>query len=63
MLHVKFLSKFLSIYYREKTRFDGKNNHSSDNLANICLDISGKINCENLVVILYTSSRIRSRKI
>ena len=60
---VIFLPKVVTVYFREKTGFDCKYNHRYGKLANFWLDIINKINFKTLVVISYTSSGLRSRKL
>ena len=58
-----FLPKAITIYSRKKARFDYKNNYGYGKLANFQLNIISKINFKTLVIISYTLSKLRSRKI
>lgn len=60
---VRFLLKGITIYSREKTGFDAKNNHCYSKSANFRLDIISKNNCKKPVVISYILSGLGSRNI
>lgn len=61
--HLKLPLKVIIFYSREKIRFNCKPNLKKDKLANFWLDIINKINYKILVVILYTSLELKSKKI
>lgn len=63
MKYVTFLPKTITVYFREKERFDYKNNHGYSKLAYFRLDNINKINYRTLVVLSYTSLKLGSRKV
>ena len=63
MRYLRFLPKIIIVYSGEKTGFDYKNYYKHNKLANFWLNIICKINYKILVVILYISLRLGSKKI
>lgn len=63
MTSIRFLPKVVTICFEKEIGFDCKNNNGRGKLANFRLDIISKINYKTLVVILYTSSWLRLRKV
>ena len=60
---VRFLPKVVIVCSGEKKGFDYKNNHGYGKLTNFWLNNISKINCRMLVVLSYTSSRLKLKKI
>ena len=60
---VRFLSKVVTIWFREEEGFNCKNNHGRGKLANIRLDNISKANCRMIVVLSDTSLGLGSRKV
>ena len=60
---MRFLPKTVIVCSKEEARLDCKNNYRCGKLANFWLDIINKINFKMLIVILYTSLRLRSKKV
>lgn len=60
---MRFLSKALTVFFKEKKGFDYKNNYKYDKLANFCLDNIFKINYKILVILLYILSKLELRKL
>ncbi len=58
-----FLLKVVTVYSGEKEEFDCKNNNGCGKAANFWLDNISKINYKTLVIVLYISSGLGSRKI
>ena len=63
MGYVRFPPKTINICSGEEEGFDYKNNHGCSKSANFRLDNISKINCRILVILLYTSSRLKSKKV
>lgn len=63
MIYMSFLSKVITVFFRNKPRYDYKNNHKCGILANFWLYIISKINCKTLVVMSYISLQLQSKKI
>ena len=63
MGHMKFLPKAVTICSGEEKGFDYKNNHRYSKSSNFWLDNINKINCKMLVVLLYISSGLGSKKV
>lgn len=63
MRDMRFLPKAVTVCTGKDKTFDYKNNHECNKSANFWLDNMSKINCKMLIVLLYTTWRLRSRKI
>lgn len=63
MGHVRFSPKTITVYFENKKRFDYKNNHGCSKSANFYLDNISKINYRMLVILSYTLSKLRLKKI
>lgn len=63
MEQVRFSLKIITVYSKEKTGFDCKNNQWHNKLANFRLDDINKINCKKQIVMLYTSLKLGLRNI
>ena len=63
MVRVRFLPKAVTVYSGKEKGFNCKNNHKCDKSANFWLDNISKINCRMLVVLLYTSLGLGSKKV
>ncbi len=63
MGHERFPPKAITTCFRKKEGFDSKNNHRCGKSANFQIDNISKINYRMLVILLYTSLGLGSRKI
>ena len=63
MRYIRFLSKAVTVCSEKEKRFDGKNNHKYNKLANFWLNNISKFNYKILVVLLYTSLEFRLKKV
>lgn len=63
MRYIRFSPNTVTIYFKEKNRFDYKNNYRRGKLDNFWLDNISKINYITLVILSYTLLGSKSRKI
>lgn len=63
MSYMRFLPKAITVYFEEKERFECKNNYMCGKSANYRQDNISKINYRMLVVLSYTLSKLKLRKI
>ena len=63
MGYMRFPSKVIIVCSGKKEKFDYNNNYGYSKSANFWLDNISKINYKTLVVLSYTLSGLRSKKI
>lgn len=63
MRYMRFLPKTITINSEKEVGFKYKNNHKYNKSANFWLDNISKIDCRILVILLYTLSKLKSKKI
>lgn len=63
MSRLRFFPNVVTVCFKEKARFDSKNNQKNNKLTIFELDIISKINCIMLVIILYILLGLGLRKV